>query len=64
MKLSIKEIEKAIGVNESGQRSTLDYVSIDSRQIGVAKKTLFFALKGTQVDGHEFIVEAAKNDFA
>ena len=60
MKLSIIEIEQVLGVAESGYRSTIHYVGIDSRQIMVAKQTLFFALKGAQVDGHEFIAELYK----
>jgi len=60
MKLSIREIEQVLGLTESGHLDTVKHVGIDSRQIVVAKQTLFFALKGAQVDGHEFIAELYK----
>jgi alanine racemase len=60
MKLSIREIEQALGVKASGKRGVVYHVGIDSRQILVAKRTLFFALKGGRVDGHTFLPELYK----
>lgn len=49
-------------VNESHQTlknadGYINYISIDSRQIFVPRETLFIALKGKYVDGHQFIEE-------
>ena len=60
MKLSISEIEKVLGVTKSGYRYIVHHVGVDSRQIVDAKETLFFALKGSRVDGHQFIKELYK----
>ena len=60
MKLSIQEIAQALKGKTPKQDYTIRHVSIDSRQIGHAKQTLFFALKGRYTDGHNFIAELYK----
>ena len=60
MKLSTEKIANIFKYPEPAEKYTIRYVSIDSRQILQARQTLFFALKGSQVDGHQFIADAYK----
>lgn len=49
--------EKAIG-GDAKAPTLIDQISIDSRRIS-SNKSLFVALKGDRLDGHDFIVKAA-----
>jgi alanine racemase len=46
-------------ITEFPAQQTFNNISIDSRRI--SKNSIFFPLKGTQVDGHQFISEALMN---
>ena len=39
------------------ENQLLDQVSMDSRSLGNSEKTVFFAIKGPNFDGHDFIEE-------
>ena len=41
--------------------ATFDNISIDSRSLSNNSKTLFFAIKGLQHDGHQYIEVLLKN---
>ncbi len=60
MNLSILEITELLKNETPKFDYVIRYVSIDSRQIVKAKQTLFFALKGRNTDGHNFISELYK----
>ncbi len=60
MKLSILEIANILQCQKPTHSHTIQYVSIDSRQILQARQTLFFALSGSQTDGHLYISELYK----
>jgi len=60
MNLSIEKIASVLGCTKPNIKYQIRYVSIDSRQILEARQTLFFALKGSQVDGHQYIAAAYK----
>ncbi len=52
----IKEVADAIdGKLQGDVNTTVDNITIDSRTIGSAKHTLFFAIKGSRHNGHQFI---------
>ncbi len=60
MKFDIQTIAKVINANVQGnfEQETVEYFSIDTRNLPFAHKTLFFALKGNKKNGHDFIPEA------
>ena len=60
MKLPITDIAQALKNGAPEFDYIIRHVSIDSRQISVAKQTLFFALKGQYTDGHKYIATLYK----
>lgn len=60
MKFDIQTIATIINANAQGnfESETIEYFSIDTRNLPFAHKALFFALIGYKKDGHDFIPEA------
>ena len=57
MKLEISKIAKALGSNVESDK-IITRVSIDSRDVD--ENTIFFAIKGDQFDGHDFIPDVVE----
>ncbi|APD07182.1 alanine racemase [Flavobacteriaceae bacterium UJ101] len=61
MNYSIQHIAQIINASITGASNTsISHLSIDSRAIENSQNTLFFALKGSQKNGHEYIQDAYK----
>ncbi|MFV0530460.1 MAG: bifunctional UDP-N-acetylmuramoyl-tripeptide:D-alanyl-D-alanine ligase/alanine racemase [Flavobacteriales bacterium] len=59
MNYSIKHIAQIIQAEIVGDfRTDISHLSIDSRAIENSQNTLFFALKGSQKNGHEYVCDA------
>lgn len=63
MTLSIQNLEKILHAKRFGEASNhaIDSVSIDSRSLQNNQNTLFFALVGTNNDGHNYIASLLDN---
>lgn len=63
MNISIQNIVKIIASEfpEAKSSDRIEHISIDSRSLENSKKTLFFALKGPNNDGHKHIKELISN---
>ncbi len=58
---SIQHIAQIINASITGASNTsISHLSIDSRAIENSQNTLFFALRGSQKNGHEYIQDAYK----
>ncbi|MBP9196659.1 MAG: bifunctional UDP-N-acetylmuramoyl-tripeptide:D-alanyl-D-alanine ligase/alanine racemase [Saprospiraceae bacterium] len=56
-----KDIAKLLGTDEnllSDPSANISHLTIDTRKIEVPSKTLFFALSGSMLEGHDFIHDA------
>ncbi len=64
MKLSVRDITRAVGgqLILGDPMTMVDGISVDSRQI--ARDSLFVAIKGDRVDGHDFALSAGRQGAA
>jgi len=60
LKYSIKHIAAIVGSASNVRGSDIEYLILDSRKIYSPAVSLFFALKGTRRNGHQFIAEVYK----
>lgn len=57
MRLTLDEVANAVGGRRSGEQAAVTGYATDSRL--AAQGTLFFALRGAEMDGHDFVRDAA-----
>jgi UDP-N-acetylmuramoyl-tripeptide--D-alanyl-D-alanine ligase len=57
MRLSLRDIQSRVGGTLAGEDVQVDSICIDSRQ--ATSGSLFCAIKGSHVDGHDFVAAAA-----
>ena len=58
LKYAYKELSKLLADTDSDDASVITSIAIDTRRISVGSGVLFFALKGSFRDGHDFIHDA------
>ncbi len=58
MKIKLSDLAQAVGGRLHGADGQVDRVTVDSREAGPG--SIFVALQGTQTDGHQFVLDAAR----
>ena len=56
LNMSLQEMSRVVGVECTDSNIRIDSISIDTRTLNPGD--CYLALKGTQFDGHDFVVQA------